>query len=73
MALAELAYISNPSEAVLIGTSEYRQAAAEALAAAIIRYLTTDEPGAGFVDNPRLFNPSADTGGTGGCVDPPLS
>lgn len=73
VALAELAYIANPSEAVLIGTSEYRQAAAEALAAAIIRYLNTDEPGGGFVDNPRLFNPSGDTGGTTGCVDPPLS
>jgi len=73
VALAELAYIANPSEAVLIGTDEYRQAAAEALAAAIIRFLSTDEPGAGFVDNPRLFNPSGDTGGTTGCIDPPLS
>lgn len=73
VALAELAYIANPSEAVLLGTSDYRQAAAEALAAAIIRYLSTEEPGAGFVDNPRLFNPSGDTGGTTGCIDPPLS
>ncbi len=73
VALAELAYIANPSEAVLIGTDEYRQAAAEALAAAILRYLNTDEPGDGFVDNPRLFNPSGDTGGTTGCVDPPLT
>ncbi len=73
VALAELAYIANPSEAVLIGTDEYRQAAAEALAAAILRYLNTDEPGTGFVDNPRLFNPSGDTGGTTGCLDPPLS
>ncbi|MDH4075949.1 MAG: N-acetylmuramoyl-L-alanine amidase [Acidimicrobiia bacterium] len=73
VALAELSYIANPSEAVLIGTDEYRQAAAEALAAAIIRFLSTDEPGRGFVENPRLFNPSGDTGGTTGCVDPPLS
>lgn len=71
-ALAELAYISNPAEAVVLSTSEYRQTAAQALSDGIIRYLNTKDPGSGFVSKPRLFNPSGETGGTEGCVDPPL-
>jgi len=71
--LVELAYLSNPTEAVVIGTGEYRQAAAEAIANALARFLSTADVGAGFVAEPRLFNPSADTGGSDGCVDPLLS
>ena len=70
--LAELAYLSNPSEAAVLATTEYRQAAADALARAIVRYLRTADPGSGFVETPRLFNPSDTTGGTDGCVDPAL-
>ena len=70
--LVELAYLSNPTEATLLGTVEYRQSAAEALARAIIRYLDTDDEGTGFVAEPRLFTPSGATGGSEGCVDPPL-
>jgi N-acetylmuramoyl-L-alanine amidase len=73
VALAELAYISDPAEAVLLDTEEYRQVAAQALADGIVRYLTTTETGSGFVAKPRLFNPSGETGGANGCVDPPLS
>ena len=71
-ALAEFAYLSNPTEALLLSTSEYRQTAADALALAIVRYLQTDAPGSGFIDEPRLFTPSGLTGGSDGCVDPPL-
>lgn len=70
--LVELAYLSNPPEALVIGTAEYRQAAAAALAQGINRYLTTEDPGTGFISEPRLTEPSADTGGSDGCVDPPL-
>jgi N-acetylmuramoyl-L-alanine amidase len=70
--LAELAYLSNPSEAAVLATPEYRQAAADALARAIIRYLRTDDPGSGFVDAPRLSGPAGGTGGTDGCADPVL-
>jgi N-acetylmuramoyl-L-alanine amidase len=73
VALAELAYLSNPSEAVVLATPEYRQAASVAVSEAVARFLTTTDPGSGFVANPRLFNPSGDTGGTDGCVDPALS
>ena len=71
-ALVELAYLSNPSEALVLATGEYRQAAAVGLANAIIRYLESDDPGSGFIDEKRLFDPSAETGGVEGCVDPDL-
>lgn len=71
-ALAELAYLSNPTEAVVLATDEYRNAAAEALANGVISYLTSESEGAGFIAEPRLFTPSGDTGGTDGCVDPAL-
>jgi N-acetylmuramoyl-L-alanine amidase len=71
--LAELAYLSNPSEAAVLATPEYRQAAADALASGIVRYLRTADGGSGFVEAPRLFNPSDTTGGTDGCVDPQLT
>ena len=70
--LAELAYISNPSEALVLGTNEYRQAAAEALAVAIVRYIDTEDPGSGFIDQPRLAQLSGSTGGNDGCTDPVL-
>ena len=70
--LAELGYLSNPFEAELFATDRYREVAAEALADAIERWLTTDDPGSGFRDEPRIFTPSGGTGGTDGCVDPDL-
>lgn len=71
-ALAELGYLSNPPEAELFLTDEYRDVAAVALADAIERFLTTDDPGTGFVDEPRIFTPSGGSGGSGGCIDPEL-
>lgn len=70
--LAELGYLSNPPEADLFLTDEYRDVASTALADAIERFLTTSDPGSGFVDEPRIFTPSGATGGSGGCVDPDL-
>lgn len=70
--LAELGYISNPAEAELFATAEYQDVAATALADGIERWLTTDDPGSGFRDEPRLFTPSGGTGGPDGCVDPEL-
>ena len=71
-ALVEMAYLGNPREAALLATDEYRDAAAVALADGLERFLTTDEAGSGFVDAPRSFTPSGETGGTDGCVDPVL-
>lgn len=69
-ALIELGYISNPSEAALYDTPEYAPLAGEAVAAAIEEYLTTDEPGSGFVRG-RVFNPQPGVG-FNVCVDPEL-
>jgi N-acetylmuramoyl-L-alanine amidase len=69
--LAELGYLSNPSEAELFATNEYVEAVAEALANAIEDYLNTEDPGSGFVQEPRVFNPQPGLGGSA-CVDPVL-
>ncbi len=70
--LAELGYLANPTEAELFATDRYIDVAAFALAEAIERWLDTDAPGSGFVDEPRRFTPDGRTGGSGGCEDPPL-
>ncbi len=68
-ALVEYGYLSNPSEARLFVTDEYIRVAAGATADAIDAYLHSDRPGAGFVQQPRTFNPrSASTP----CDDPVL-
>jgi N-acetylmuramoyl-L-alanine amidase len=69
--LAELGYISNPAEAELFATLEYVEAVSDALADAIENYLTTEATGAGFVAEPRVFNPQPGIGGSL-CVDPVL-
>ena len=69
--LAEMAYISNPVEAELFATTEYVEAASDALADAVEGFLTTEATGAGFVAEPRIFNPQPGIGGSL-CVDPAL-
>jgi N-acetylmuramoyl-L-alanine amidase len=71
-ALVELAYMGNEKEAALLVTEEYERVAARAVADGIEDYLTTDAPGTGYVETPRPFTPAGGTGGTTGCVDPPL-
>lgn len=71
-ALVEMAYLGNPREAALLGSEDYLDVAAAALADGIERYLASDESGSGFIDAARTFNPSGETGGTDGCVDPEL-
>lgn len=71
-ALIELAYMGNPSEAELLATAEYVTAAAVALADGIERFLTTSDPGSGFIETPRTFDPTSTSGGTTGCTDPRL-
>jgi N-acetylmuramoyl-L-alanine amidase len=48
--IAEGAFISNPDEENLLRTPDFRQAYAEAAYRAIVRFLTTDDPGSGFTD-----------------------
>ncbi len=58
-ALLELGYISNRAEAELFATSEYVQVAGTAVADAVEAFLTSSEPGSGFVGLPRIFNPQS--------------
>ncbi len=68
--LAELAFISNPSEEALLRRDDVRQAEAEALSRALVRFLRSDDPGSGFtVPYPRV-TPAGPGGGTSGCIDP---
>ena len=69
--LAEMAYISNPVEAELFATTKYVEAVSDALADAVEGFLTTEATGAGYVAEPRIFNPQPGIGGTL-CVDPAL-
>lgn len=70
-ALVELSYISNPAEEQLMETLAYRQAMAIALADAVEAYLTTDRPGSGFTEAPRIYNP-ARAPGAEVCQNPDL-
>jgi N-acetylmuramoyl-L-alanine amidase len=70
--LSEAAFVSNPSEEAALATSEYRQAEADAIHRAVLRFVTSDAPGSGFAPS---FVSAAAAGGGGGssnCVDPPL-
>jgi len=70
-ALLEIAYLSNPREAALVATEAFREESAAAVARAITRYFTTDDPGAGFTAPRGAGPPTTPTGGTAGCVEPP--
>ena len=73
--LVEFAFISNPPEADLIARSDVQQAEGEALARGIVRYLTTPEPGSGFVEPYPRPDPPAGPPGPGApvsCTDPSL-
>ncbi|MDZ7674319.1 MAG: N-acetylmuramoyl-L-alanine amidase [Acidimicrobiales bacterium] len=71
-ALSEAAYLSNPAEDALLKRDDVRETEATAFATAIIRFLTTEDEGSGYL--PPLESPSdpGGGGGTGGCNDPPL-
>ncbi len=70
--LAELAYMGNPEEVALMESGELQAASAQALAQAVIRFLSTDDPGSGFVDSDVVLTTAGSGGGLGGCVDPDL-
>lgn len=67
--IVEGVYISEPEEEALLATAEFRQAYAEAVYRGIVRFLTTDEPGA-EVNDPEMFHFDAGTVSGNGCVLP---
>lgn len=60
--IAEGAYIANQSEADLLATPEFRQAYAEAIYRALVRFLTTDDTGLAPDTDPEIW---AGTSGSG--------
>jgi len=71
-AIAELAFISNPTEEQLLASSSVQRAEGAAVASAVERYLTTADAGSGFVDAYERTTPAGSGGSAKGCVDPPL-
>ena len=71
--LAELAFISNPPEAELLARPDVQRVEGEAVAAAILRYLNTTDPGSGFTEPYPRTTPAGPGGGSGGCRDPALA
>lgn len=61
--LAELAYLSNPAEADLLADPDVQRVEGQAVARGILRFLTTAEPGSGYVEGgpmpprPRVGGP----------------
>lgn len=67
--IVEGIYISEPDEEALLATEEFRAAYAEAVYRGVVRFLTSEEVGAG-VNNPELFPDDAGTVSGNGCQLP---
>lgn len=70
--LAELGFISNPPEEALYRSDDVRRVAGGAVAKGVIRFLTSPDPGSGFVEPYPRDTPAGGGGGTNNCVDPAL-
>jgi N-acetylmuramoyl-L-alanine amidase len=70
--LSEAAFISNPPEEALLVDPAFQAVEAGAFTRAVIRYVTTTDPGSGFVVPYPREQPAGSGGGASGCVDPPL-
>jgi N-acetylmuramoyl-L-alanine amidase len=71
--LSEALFLSaSPTEAALLARADMQAAEAEAIARAVDRFLTTDDPGSGFVTPLPRFGPAGPGGGAAGCVETPL-
>lgn len=71
--LSEAAFISNPPEEALLADPAFQAVEAAALTRAVIRYVTTADPGSGFIEPYPRTEPAGSGGGSTGCVDPPLA
>ena len=70
--LSEAAFITNAPEEALLADPAFQDVEAEALTKAIVRFVTTQDPGAGFVEPYPRTTPAGPGGGPDGCVDPAL-
>ena len=71
--LSEAAFITNPPEEQLLVDPAFQAAEAGAIARAVVRFVTTQDPGSGFVEPYPRTQPAGPGGGADGCVDPPLA
>ena len=69
-ALAELAFVTNPTEETLLQRDDVRRVEAAAVARGIVRFLRTTDPGSGFIEPYPRTEPAGGGGGSEGCVDP---
>lgn len=70
--LSEAAFISNPPEEALLATPEFRRVEAQAIADAVIRFVSTEDTGSGFVEPYPRTEPAGGGGTPAGCDDPAL-
>ena len=70
--LSEAAFITNPPEEALLTDPAFQGVEAAALARAVVRYVTTSDPGSGFIEPYPRTEPAGPGGGSSGCTDPPL-
>lgn len=70
--LSEAAFISNPAEEALLRDPAFHAVQAEAITTAVVRFVTSDDPGSGFVEPYPRTQPAGGGGGAQGCIDPPL-
>jgi N-acetylmuramoyl-L-alanine amidase len=71
-ALVEVGFISHQAEERLYTRPPVQQSVGEAIARGVVRFLTTTDPGSGFVVPPRLADDNRPGGGTENCQDPTL-
>ena len=70
--IVESLFLSNPPEADLVARPVVQAAEAGAISRGVVRYLTTGDPGSGFVEPYTRTQPAGGGGGSTGCADPPL-
>jgi N-acetylmuramoyl-L-alanine amidase len=71
-ALLEVGFVSAKAEERLYARPAVQQAVGEAVARGVVRFITTKDPGHGFVVPPQLADDDRPGGGTENCQDPPL-
>jgi hypothetical protein len=69
--ITEAGYLTNASEAALFARQDVLEAQAHGIADGIVRWLTTNDPGSGFVPE-FVDGSSSGTGGIDNCTDPQL-
>lgn len=70
--ISEAAFLSSPPEAELLSRPEVQRAEGQAIARAIVRFVTTSDQGSGFVEPYTRTQPAGGGGGSSDCTDPPM-